>query len=267
MGNITNTLGIYSLIKEGKAKINCRGHFGLDYYDQQNESGTVEEAKFKRSFIQRFIDTVEKDIADSEGANDGNWGKYDKEERTPEWHQQRNVEMRQFYKYRLENNIVYPQDSDGHFFGYYHDVHCPCCGKISFGIFNGELTFSTTWDKKGVPFRDDCPMKGISEYKGDFNVISDLLVTNFFANEDTPPDMKYADEYGLNYDLGVYNIVDYKIKNENIVYAQTGNSSVDVFISPDEKEIVFLDCVDEYKDYKYLGDVSMGVWRRFVCIL
>lgn len=262
-----SALDIYKIIKEGKLRVNCRGHFGLDYYDQQNKTGSRAEKLFERGFIELFIENVEHDIEMMNGANDDKWGSLNDDNKPvtdaerKEWNQR----MRDHYKRDLEISIV-NDHPDKHFFGFRHDVYCNCCGKIFFGIHNDELSFSNTWRAENVPFKDDCPMKNMKPFKTDFIVHDSLIVTNYFDQEDCEEDKKYADEYSINYPRGVYNVMRYKADKQKILYAQTGNSSVSILLHNDEKEILFVPCYlvegnQKYKDYKEIGEVSMGVWR------
>lgn len=111
-----------------------------------------------------------------------------------------------------------------------------------------------------------------------------LLFANFFREfEDYDDEEENKAWRFLNFFAGRVRIMGH-LAEQNVGYGQYGNTSVGIYISPDRKRIVVLECelerLDDYYDepeksspiykegmkligdgYKHLGDISLGVWR------
>lgn len=93
----------------------------------------------------------------------------------------------------------------------------------------------------------------------------DLVFGNFFAGlDDLPEELKHTKEYSINHELGVSNTADWLAENRNLAYAQTGNTSFDVYKISDKQLALVGFYEEDYEPpgkWKKIGHISCEMWR------
>lgn len=93
----------------------------------------------------------------------------------------------------------------------------------------------------------------------------ELVFGNFFAGlNDIPAKLEHTHEYSINHEVGVANTAEWLAQNRNLAYAQTGNTSFDVYKISDEKLALVGFYEEDYKppvEWEKIGHISCDVWR------
>lgn len=190
------------------------------------------------------------------------------------------------------------RDTDKHISDIDRDSPCPKCGErlgwiynheekkivcvVSNLISNGEMK---DWFYEYNESR--CDEEHNHPQSFDFEVKDEVIFANFFRDhidkfDEEEKDRRW-DYFSLNHDAGRKRLCEYHAK-DNIGYQQLGNTSVDIFLSEDNTEILVIedsyifdeDYVSDEGDkgmeyeakeeipklgYKYCGTVSCDMWR------
>jgi len=243
-------------------------------------AGSFSEGKW---FIDRLKTKLERSIANANGANDGNWCKHDKEEKTEEENREWDERMRNVYQTELNRELEH--GGDLYWFRFFDDCgnECQRCGKrlyASVDLVNKTISFDRTIknsNKDGIDWNmlPTCEMHGRTEFTAEINIDSTFILTNFFPDEvapDEPEGEKYSHKYSLNILKGRENITKYHESN-NVAFGQLTNTSASIFISDDRKSIIVGECYgyneeteEEYdvtfEGYTMLEDsICCDVWR------
>lgn len=230
---------------------------------------------------EQLLKKFDRDVAKSNGSNDGKWN-YDKGENREETDKR----MREHIKMKLdfevnEDELLFMSDSET----------CFGCGERLHFVLTGNVLQLRSWfdreykapDRRYVgdwvnyPIDFVCPYATPKPTNGKINVNSRLIFVNFFRLDkdgvlDCPKEEEHTQKWSLNHTAGIANITQYKSEHQNIAYGQMGNMSVGIFAHPNKKSIIvgnaYQDEDEEENDkeyaingHKFLGRISLDVWR------
>ena len=216
----------------------------------------------------RIREKHEHNVSNAAGANDGGWSNSDAD--TDE-------KMREYHQKHLDQEVAIGEKIGQ---ALPDDVRCSCCAnKAAWFSFTGDginLNIKFSPDNNGNFFVEDntpCQWSTPKSFKGEINIDSKVVMSNYFNLGDSKKEDKYAEEWSLCKTQGRFNIANYKLKNQNTAYGQMGNMSVTVFLAKDKKEILIGEeyyynteteeecthpCFDGFDN---IGEISLEVWR------
>lgn len=190
------------------------------------------------------------------------------------------------------------RDSDKHIRQIEHDSPCSKCGRSLRWIYNhdekkivcvvGELNSNGELKEWFYTYEEGrCELEHNLPQTFEIEVKDDIIFANFFRDHMDKFDEEKKSErysyYSLNHDAGRRRLCEYHA-NDNIGYQQLGNTSIDIYLSTDNSEILVIEenyifdeeAIDsngekgiEYSardiiptyGYKYCGNVSCDMWR------
>lgn len=225
----------------------------------------------KKYYLERLKDRFDRDVANSLGANDGKWSKWDGKTT-----KEVDAQMRQHFLSKFNYEIEIGHDLTGCDMP---DSQCYKCAKrLQWKFLGDKLILNTEFDntlRNWISHPNTCEYEHLESVKDTIDIHGTLIITNYFRSlrNDCDPDSEYTDLFNINYDIGRKNVTHYKAQKQNVAYGQMGNMSIGVYLAKDKKSIVIADAyldereelTQEAKDllanYKYRGSISLGVWR------
>lgn len=237
------------------------------------------------SILEQLLGRIDKDVAMGQGQNDGKWGELRDTENIDEV----NARMRNFYNRRLDVDV---EQEDIVVTG--EREHCSGCGKNMNWVLTGnKLQLRNYFDKEAndllnYPVDYICPYsKGSIQNptRGEIQVNSSLIISNFFNFSDCPDELEYTEEWSLCNLVGRENITRYKATTHNVAYGQMSNMAIGVYVHPNGRSIIIGDAFlqdtiaekmnmtdEEYENadwetmsmidgHKLVDTISLAVWR------
>lgn len=176
-----------------------------------------------------------------------------------------NGELADHFSLFLEKDLKYEEMLPRQLF---FNEECGFCGqklgwafdgnKVSLRYYFNENT--RKWELKSNNFK--CEYSNFKYFKGQINISSPLIITNFFSNVKSYPEgirrWSYNNWYGRDC------IAKYKCK-QNVASGAVGNTSLSIYLSKDKSSIILTESSIEkmkfLKNFNYIGNIVLDAWR------